>query len=259
LEVGSWTYRTKVPVGIYPNWRQVLPGKDDTVNQFAFTDTDVEAAKKLLPAVPGGDGIVLVGNADGTMTLVGQNKGDKEETTVQLAGGSRYTGTATRVVVNRFFLLDALNAGFRNFGFMDGHAPLRADDDAGGTHVLMPLRLGTEPEKKPEEKTETAETTPESEQVSQTTTPATTPVEQPKGDTKRMTKETTENGTTEQGSALDKVLAAVETAKSNLKAAVASMSDVADAVKTAVKSGKAQASDLVKARTTLQKLQTISL
>ena len=72
-----------------------------------------------------------------------------------------------------------------------------------------------------------------------------------------MTKDT--NGTVEQGSALDKVLASVETAKAKLKEAVTSLSEVADAVKVAVKEGKGQASDLEKARATLQKLQAISL
>ena len=59
----------------------------------------------------------------------------------------------------------------------------------------------------------------------------------------------------EEAGALDKVLAAVETAKAKLKDATSSLSEVADAVK----EGKAQAGDLEKARATLQKLQAISL
>ncbi len=73
-----------------------------------------------------------------------------------------------------------------------------------------------------------------------------------------MTKEANGNGTTD-GTALDKVLAAVETARTKLRESASALAEVADAVKTAVKDGRAQASDLEKARTTLQKLQAISL
>ena len=67
------------------------------------------------------------------------------------------------------------------------------------------------------------------------------------------------NGTGEQGTALDKVLNACETAKIKLREAASALSEVADAVKAAVKEGKAQAADLEKARATLQKLQAFSL
>jgi len=66
------------------------------------------------------------------------------------------------------------------------------------------------------------------------------------------------NGTTEP-TALDRVLAACETAKGKLREAASSLAEVADAAKTAVKEGKTQGGDLEKARTTLQKLQAISL
>jgi hypothetical protein len=90
-------------------------------------------------------------------------------------------------------------------------------------------------------------------------TPADVPVlkeKKPKGET--MTEKSNENGTTE-GTALDRVLASVETARAKLKETVTSLSEVADAVKVAVKEGKAQSGDLEKARVTLQKLQAISL
>jgi hypothetical protein len=64
---------------------------------------------------------------------------------------------------------------------------------------------------------------------------------------------------TTESSTLDKAILAVETARAKLREGVAALVDVADALKAAAKEGKAQAADLEKARTTLQKLQAISL
>ena len=261
LSAGPWYFDCKAIDGQFPNWRQVIPSADDTPNRIVFTDEDVQALKKILPTFPGANThsqmIALRPGSDDKLVISGRGVDDKDETTLELTGGSTYTGKLQGFGVNAFYLLEALDAGFRAFTALDELCPLKSEDGKGGTHVLMPMRLGG-PVKKPEEKTETSETKPEPEQAPETTTPAEPPVEQPKGDTKRMTKEN-ENGTTEQGTALDKVLAAVETAKAKVKEAVTALSEVADAVKVAVKEGKAQASDLDKARTTLQKLQAISL
>jgi len=144
LKAGPWTYQAKLVEGQYPNWRQVLPGRDDMQHQIAFADPDVLAIKKLLPTLPGGDGVAIACAADGMVALTGRNAGDKAETSVSLTAGTRYTGTGACMRVNREYLLDALMAGFRNFGFQDTCCPLRSDDGAGGIHVLMPHRIGTE-------------------------------------------------------------------------------------------------------------------
>jgi DNA polymerase-3 subunit beta len=238
LSSGPWVYDVRAVDGQYPNWRQVVPPSDDGASTIAFSDADAAALRKILPGFPG----------TGT------------ETTLELEGGSTFDGKLPAVGVNAFFLLDALQAGFRRFTAVDELSPLRADDTRGGTHVLMPMRLGAEAVKNTLSTPETGNgvaVTPEVAPQGETTTP-TAENHKTKGGRKTMIKEANGNGTTD-GTALDKVLTAVETAKAKLREAVASLSEVADAVKTAVKEGRAQAADLEKARTTLQKLQAISL
>ena len=283
LSVGSWFYDVKAIDGQYPNWRQVLPGAYDKANRIVFTDEDVHAVRKILPTFPGSStpnaSIELRKGSDTRLVIAGKGTDDKTETTLELAGGSRFEGKVPAIGVNCYFLLDALEAGFRVFTTTDELCPLRSEDGKGGIHVLMPLKLASTPVKKdapqPEKgpgKVEAGNTTPGVPQQapgapsSATTTETKAPGKSPateqkeeKGGRKGMTKEGDGNGTTEQGTTLDKVLVAVESAKGKLKEAVASLSEVADAVKLAVKEGKAQAGDLEKARATLQKLQAISL
>jgi DNA polymerase III sliding clamp (beta) subunit (PCNA family) len=268
VRTGPWTYDVKAIEGTYPNFRQVIPAQIDAgTNRITFTDEDVESVRKILPTFPGhddrNDGITLSAGKEGRLAIVGRGPDDKKPTTLELTGGSRFEGALPGIGVNRAFLLDALHAGFRCFTATDGMSPLKSVDGKGGVHVLMPLRLGNEPVRQPEAESEPragSDGTGALEQRVKTEmiTPAVPPAEKPKGELKTM-KEGDGSGTIEQGSALDKVLASVETAKAKLKEAVTSLSEVADAVKVAVKESKSQAGDLEKARTTLQKLQAISL
>jgi DNA polymerase-3 subunit beta len=264
LSSGPWVYDVRAVDGQYPNWRQVVPPSDDGASTIAFSDADAAALRKILPGFPGTGTesamIALRPSASGKLVIAGRGCDDSRETTLELEGGSTFDGKLPAVGVNAFFLLDALQAGFRRFTAVDELSPLRADDTRGGTHVLMPMRLGAEAVKNTLSTPETGNgvaVTPEVAPQGETTTP-TAENHKTKGGRKTMIKEANGNGTTD-GTALDKVLTAVETAKAKLREAVASLSEVADAVKTAVKEGRAQAADLEKARTTLQKLQAISL
>jgi DNA polymerase-3 subunit beta len=247
LETGPWTYQTKTTDGIYPNWRQVVPNKADLVQQFAFTDADVEAIKKLLPAFPGGEGIVIAGNADGKMNLAGRNKDEKAETTVQLTAGSRYTGTGARILVNRNFLLDALVAGFRNFGFADGQNPLMAEDENGAVHVLMPLRNDT-PAPAPRAKPAAVPAQKPAEAVQPT--PAAQPPDNPKE------KEMPPENTTETN-ALERVMATYEIAKTKVREANAALADVADAIRQAIREDRQRRNEVENVRVGLAKIQAI--
>ena len=245
LKVGSWEYVVREPDATFPNWRQVIPDytvEPTKVQCCVFTDADAEALRKILPGFPGHDGynasIVLVGTPDGRLIISGRDKDAKQDTVLSLTGGSRYEGAGGQIGINRDYLLDALAAGFRTFSYIDQMSPLVSHDQKGGTHVVMPVRI-EEPVAAPEA-------------VTETTVPATVA-----GVTETQ-KENDMPEKTEDG-ALDKVLLALETARGKLRDATGSLSEVADAVKAAVREGKAQSVDLEKARATLQKLQAISL
>lgn len=243
VQVGSWQYTTRVPDVTFPNWRQVVPSyTDEKLQRCVFTDADAEALRKILPRFPGHDrdtgAIVLVGTPEGQLIVSGRGKDASTDTVLTLEGGSSYEGPGGQIGLNRQYLLDALAAGFRRFSYVDEMSPLKGEDQRGGTHVLMPVRI--------EEPAATEAVTVEPE----TTVPVT--VTETKKE-KDMPEKTEEVG------ALDKVLAAVEAARGKLRDAVSSLSEVTDAVKVAVREGRTQTADLEKARATLQKLQAISL
>ena len=105
LQGGHWTYRLKAVDGVYPNWRQVVPAPDGLCN-----------------------------------TISGFDREGAKEVEVPLTAETVYGGAGCRVIVNRFYFMDAVNAGFRNFAFAESFSPLLSDDGRGGKHVLMPLR-----------------------------------------------------------------------------------------------------------------------
>lgn len=242
LTSGPWTYWTKTTEGTYPNWRQVLPRADDAADHVVFTDEDVASLANILPAFADGrthhDSVRLGPGPNNGLTVTGRHPGDETETEVKLSGGTS-CDAGVSIAVNAAYLLDALHAGFRRFAVTDAFSPMRADDGHGAIHVLMPMRLGNEPA-----------TTDKKQQQ-------TPPVaENRKEEIMPDTKDTkTENEIT----ALDKVMAAYETAKAKVKEANQALNDIADAVKAAAKEQRQQRTEIESVRAALAKLQSIKV
>jgi DNA polymerase III sliding clamp (beta) subunit (PCNA family) len=267
ISAGQWTYRVKAVEGVYPNWRQVLPVKDGMDHRMTFTDSDVEALRKILPNFPGKEAVFLDGATSGTLSISGSDAGNSKELTVPLTAGSSYKGTGCRFIVNRAYLLDALNAGFRNFMFADVRSPMLSEDGKGAAHVLMPLRFGSEPPKPaqvspepdaretaPASQASTAEATTTKPEQAQVPDPA-TPKEK-----KEMTTETKNNAQPAQElTALEKLQAAYDTAKNKVREAQSALSDVAVAIRDAVKEDRQRRVEIDNVRAGLQKLQSIKV
>jgi hypothetical protein len=260
LAAGPWTYRVRALDGIYPNWRQVIPASVNLSNRIAFTDAEVEGLRKIIPSLPGGENFMLQGE-NGGISLCGSDGGGKT-LTVPLTAGSTYTGPGCRIVLNREFLMQALNAGFRNFLFAGTQSPLLSEDGLGGTHVLMPLRVTGESRPvqsqapvAPEAASETPIQQPETAQPEP---------EQPKENTK-MTHENQTRTTTptqanvQEPTALERLQAAYDVAKSKVREASQALADVADAIKLAAKEDRQRRSEVESVRAGLQKLQAIKV
>jgi len=261
INCGQWTYRVKAVEGVYPNWRQVVPCKDGMEHRLVFTDSDVEALRKILPNFPGADAVTLDGAKSGTLSVSGQEKDGGRVLTVPLTAGSSYNGPGGRFIANRNYLLDALNAGFRNFMFADGASPLLSDDGKGGTHVLMPLRFGNEPPKPAQARQETAAAAQAGTGTSTPTPAAAKPTpEQPKEKTE-MTKETkpAAQQTAQEQTALEKLQASYEQAKAKVREAQSALADVAVAIRDAVKEDRQRRAEVETVRAGLAKLQTIKV
>ena len=271
VSVGSWFYDVRVVDGTYPNWRQVIPGADDDAARVTLTDQDVTVLQKVLGSFPGAEvhdaGIQLRPDTDGRLVISGKGPDDKTETTLAMMGGSTYQGSLPAVAANRFYLLDALTAGFRTFTAAAELSPLRSEDGRGGTHVLMPLRIPEAPTKQPEPQNEpvagngvTASTGDIPQDTA--TTPGAKPATEdttPRGASKTMTKDNTGTGTPEQGTALDRLQAAYEVAKQKVRDASTALVDVAAAIKDAQKEDKQLRADVESVRTGLAKIQSIKV
>ena len=253
LKAGQWTYRVKAVEGVYPNWRQVLPCKDGMEHRMTFTDSDTEALRKILPTFPGTEAVFLDGAASGTLSVSGRDPGDSKELTIPLTAGSSYKGSGCRFIANRHYLMDALGSGFRNFMFADTMSPLLSEDGKGATHVLMPLRFGSEPPKPvpaAQEPAATATTT-ESAQV-------TAPVpETPKENAAMPQENKPAPQPTAEPTALEKLQAAYDTAKNKVREAQSALADVATAIRDAVKEDRQRRVEIDGVRAGLAKLQSI--
>lgn len=254
VKAGAFTYTVKCIEGTYPNYRQVIPQPGPNV--MTFTDSDVDLLKQVLPTFPGDDGVTIVGG-DGKVTLYGSGVGD-EATSLTLES-TTYVGDRMFVGVDRSYLLDAMLAGFRAFSINDELSPLLSRDTNGGTHVLMPVRV-IDPEEASDSSPEVVAGVEKPEADEPTSKKSTdepaAPVKKP---TARRKQVTTENDKKNDTSAMDRVLAACEVAKSKVKETGQSLSELATAIRDAAKEQKVQSKEVEAARVALAKLQQISL
>ncbi len=262
LVTAQWDYRCRTQPGTYPNWRMVVPGEDGA-HQFNLSETDAELLKKILPTFAGHDAHnqpVKFDLRDSRTFIVGRGEDDKQPSRLELTD-TRSIGPAGEISVDRKYLLDALTAGFRVFRFEDERSPLTSRSEDGGIHVVMPLRSGTTPSK-PEPATNVTQVASDP-----ASTPATAPVApaaaqpqaQPEQKEKRMSKTDTTAAPATEPSALDRVLAAYETAKAKVREANEALAMIAAAVKDAAKEDKARRQEVESVRSGLAKLQAIKV
>ncbi len=260
IKSGQWMYRVKAVEGEYPNWRQVVPCKDGMEHRLVFTDSDVEALRKILPNFPGDEAVSLDGAKNGTLSISGTDKDSGRVLTVPLTAGSSYKGVGCRFIANRNYLLDALNAGFRNFMFADGASPLLSEDGKGGTHVLMPLRLEGPP--RPAQAGQQTAPAAQAGTGTSTQTPvaAKPPPEQPKEKT-AMKKETTTQPVqqSQEHTALEKLQAVYEQAKNKLREMQVLVQEVGQALKEAAKEERKRSEEVAAVRVGLAKIQSLKV
>ena len=264
VKAGPWTYVTKAINGIYPNWRQVLPNQESMTHRICFTDSEVSALRQILPTLPGKHAIVLEGVDDKLSLCTADDTG--KQLKVPLTAGSTYTGSGCRLILDRRYLLDAFNAGFRNFLFASASSPILSQDGKGGTHVLMPLR--DDPVKEPVAESTPAEPVaapaqPEPKPVAVTAAQSVEPVAQPEPiqekhdmNTNNETKNS-QNNQENPASALETLQASFDSAKAKLRDAQFSLVEVGASLREALKEERQRRAEAESVRSTLRKLQSI--
>lgn len=249
LSIGPWTYTVKTVEGQYPNYRQVVPAYGDAL-VLELAPEDAELLIKALPSLPayegGMDAVVLCLEPNGARVFTRPDaKGP--ESAIRLEK-SAHTGRGSLAVgLNRVFFREALQAGFRCWELRDPTSPLLgrlSKDDKGSIHVLMPIRT-IDPEVQRAEASAPAVSVPVPAQP------------QPIHKETPMPKKKEEFQPAAEPGALDKILAAFESAKTAVRQAQTALSDLAGYVRDAVREDKSRQREIAEVRVTLQKLQAI--
>jgi hypothetical protein len=243
----------------------VVPGEAGMTHRIAFTDAEASSLRQILPTLPGQDAIALDG-ADGRLALRVVDDAGKP-LAIPLASAV-YEGGGCRLLLDRRHLLDALDAGFRNFLFADTVSPVVSRDGIGGMHVLMPMRDTGKPPVAESEPSHASHASHASAAPAPATTTPTTPTKQTeKPQEKNEMKPESPNvqtpapASTPQPSpsaaALDALQASFEAAKTKLREAQSALVEVGASLRDAIREERQRRTEAESVRSTLRKLQSI--
>jgi hypothetical protein len=208
----------------------------------------MDVVKQLLDTLPGKDVVTLRVNAD-DVSIGSRNEGDNHVTWAHVAN-CVHSDTTGHIAVDRKFLRQMLDAGFKSFTFNDELSPLHSDDGQGGIHVLMPMRADHIPER--------AETEDKPSHAEQEQQPDSTESVKPKEEKKVVTN-TEKTQTQSDQSQIEIALQAVDAVKTQVQTVSGSLKDLTSALKQALRDDKSQRKEMDTARAALAKLQAISL
>ncbi len=252
LNIGPWTYTTKVVEGRFPNYHQVVPCYDDA-RTLELSPEDTELLVKALPSLPTYEGsldaVVLCLEPNGAR-IYSRQDAKAPESAIRLEK-SKHSGRGSFAIgLNREFFREALIAGFKIWEMRDPTSPLLGritKDDKGSVHVLMPIRTIDHEV----QRTEAPTSEPK---------PAPVPVQpQPIQKESSMPKkpEAPQAATTEVPTSLDRILSAYELAKDAVRQANTALADVAESVRAAIKEDRARRKEISDVRAGLARLQAI--
>jgi DNA polymerase III subunit beta len=242
IRTGSWTYWSKPLDGTFPDWDAVIPTPTKE-NEILFGDEDVRLLKESLKSLPGQEQVVLRATELNKLIVAALDPDSGRWSNLLLPNSPMNGLKAT--AVDRNYLQDALDQGFRSFAYSDELSPLRSDDDQGGLHVLMPMRVPEVP------------TLDASEEPKENTAPPAD--EQPEEPDRATPTEEEQMETPVTTDAMTQVADACATARTKVREVSQTLAVLNAAIKQAAKDKKAQDKEMELARTALVKLQAISL
>ena len=267
IRAGAWTYVVKAITGRYPSWRNVVPGEAGMAHEIRFTDAEAASMRQLLPTLPGKDAIALEG-ADGRVVLrVADDAG--KPLALPLAS-TVYKGGGCRLIVDRHHLLDALDAGFRNFLFADAASPILSHDGIGGMHILMPMRnegarppVAESPVAQPPVAQPPMAQPPMAESAPKSTAQPEPPQEKHDMNHESPNIQTPASASTSTSTssptavALEALQASFEAAKAKLREAQSALVEVGASLRDAIREDRQRRTEAESVRSTLRKLQSI--
>jgi DNA polymerase III subunit beta len=262
LVTPEWDYKVRTREGTYPNWRHLVPSEAGK-HRLVITNDDAALLAKVLPTFAGHatyNSRITFRGVSGKVQISGRGDDDPAISTMDLPTSGMEGGEAD-ISVNRWYFLDALEAGFRTFAFEDEFNALLSHDSGGGVHVLMPLKMRGPPVPAKNEVPAQAEASTSE----PTTEPTTEPTPTNQKEEKRMKKPSESPPANAnpmpqpQTTALERVLVAYETAKSKVREANDALASIAVAVKEALREDKQRRAEVESVRAGLARLQSIKV
>ena len=281
IDSDHWTYVARAIDGQYPNWKQVLPSVTRKWTKVTLEASAVDDLLKALPLLPGADTlnrtIVLEVAASG-LAIRGQAQGQPDWTRIPVAAAS-VVGEAVEVALNRDFLAQALQFGFKEINIQDSLTPVVFSCTAK-TMVIMPIRLEGAPiapapaaspsTKQPISPTENTSAAPPSapgvndatEQRNTMQAATTTTMTPPERGNLRGNNNTSTNGqagSEETRSAFKAALEQMDRIKTNLRDVIGDLNDAVTMLKTAEKEQKATSKEIDAVRAKLREIQSVAI
>jgi hypothetical protein len=140
---GPWHYGVRCVEANYPNYRQVIPNDRTTDAIARIAEADIPLLKTAVGQLtnPGNGSIAILAHAAGVTLFGGKPGADGQFPSVTLPNSQVASGRAL-LTLNAAFLMDAVNAGFRDVRLPQDMSPLKfhLPDNTESVYVLMPMR-----------------------------------------------------------------------------------------------------------------------
>lgn len=267
FESTHWTFTTKVVEGNYPNWKNVLPGKDDKATTMQFSPEAVELIQQVAPKMPGFDQVneTIGFKIHKNNVLLISRKDHKDSWTEVPLPNVTIVGKPATIHLNRTFLLQALEFGLTELQVEDSLSAM-VFRSKGKQMVVMPVRCDdgsvaakAQPTPTAQPNTPTPASTPEKQPIKTETrpTPTQTPTIERKEPMPRTSEAKTESNSN--GTALHTATTQVEAIKDSLREAIRGLNDLLDTLKLAQKEQKTTDREIDSVRNTIKSLQKVQL
>ena len=151
LETDRWSYVTREIAGVYPDWKQCVPGKSGKWTQINLGDEVVAQLLLVIPNLPGGTMVNRPVRLRVDGGLFAEGRAGMEEPWVGVpVDGAGITGLPVSICLNRDYLLKGLQFGLNRIEIQDPLTPL-VMSKGGRKLVIMPVRGGedVEPAREP--------------------------------------------------------------------------------------------------------------
>lgn len=274
LRTGPWTVNSRLIEGMFPTWRQVVPGEPGA-DSFSLSDADMPIFAEAVQTLPfryseSNEAPVLIREVGGQLVLSATD--EDNNTTSRVLPNSAIT-TGLEVSVNRHKLKEAVDCGFVVWTLSGSMSPICSRDE-GNLHILMPLRIdgiGRVPVPAPEEMSDASDVsdvsdTPQPEEPStQKESEPMPPMIEQEYDPSEADDDTPSNVVAfpapeapPQPETLDDLLVMLQDTRSALRDLGTRLSDIATFVRSQKKQDKQLRTELQNARNVLEKLRDIA-